>query len=272
MPSGGRRMKLHERFGRTAGASPDSPRAGMDVDDRFNDRLDAGERLARRLGRYARQPDVIVLALPRGGVPVGFAIARRLGLALDVLVVRKLGMPHQPERAMGAIGPGGVRVLQAGVPGPMGVNAAEVDAVTARELAELARRERAYRGNRAPADLAGRRAILVDDGVATGSTMLAAIDVARRLGAAQVILAIPVAPPETVDMLASRADMLVCLMRPARFRSVGYWYADFEQTGDDEVQRLLACARHPPAGRFDECSDSPGGGPDHATIDDGHKS
>ena len=184
----------------------------------FKNRTEAGRLLAQRLGAYARHPDAIVLALPRGGVPVGFAIAQRLGIALDILLVRKLGMPHHEEYAMGAVGSGGVLVLQPGVPGLMGVTAEDVDAVAARELAELQRRERTYRGGRAPLDLDSRSAILVDDGVATGATMLAAIEVARRLGPRTLALAIPVAPPDTVALLRPRVDELVCLSTPAGFR------------------------------------------------------
>lgn len=182
----------------------------------------------------------IVLALPRGGVPVGHAIAQRLGIALDVLVVRKLGMPRHEEFAMGAVGGGGVRVLQPGVPGLMGVSAQEVDAVTARELAELARRERLYRGARALPELAGRDVILVDDGIATGSTVLAAIEVVRRMRPGRLTLAVPVAPPDAVRKLAAHVDALVCLATPTPFRSVGQWYDEFEQMNDAEVQALLA--------------------------------
>jgi predicted phosphoribosyltransferase len=217
----------------------------------FRNRAEAGRLLAKQLGAWARQPDAIVLALPRGGVPVGYAIAQRLGIALDVLIVRKLGMPHHEEYAMGAVGSGGVLVLQPGVPGLMGVTAEDVDAVARRELAELQRRERAYRGGRAPLELGRRDAILVDDGVATGATMLAAIEVARRLGPRTLALAIPVAPPDTAELLRTRVDELVCLSTPERFRSVGEWYDTFEQTSDEEVQDLLARAWHDatPAGR-----------------------
>jgi predicted phosphoribosyltransferase len=215
----------------------------------FKNRTEAGRLLARRLGAYARQPDAVVLALPRGGVPVGFAVAQRLGIALDILVVRKLGMPGHEEFAMGAVGSGGVRVLQPGVPGLMGVTAEAVEAVAAREMAELQRRERAYRGGRPSLDLAGRDAILVDDGVATGSTMLAAIEVARRLGPRALVLAIPVAPPDTAATLAPRVDELVCLSTPLRFRAVGQWYDAFDQTSDEEVQDLLATAWHDEAAR-----------------------
>lgn len=215
---------------------------------RFKDRTHAGELLAAQLTAYAHRPDVIVLALPRGGVPLGFAIAQRLGVALDILVVRKLGMPNHEEFAMGAVGSGGVRVLQEGVPGLMGVTARDVETVTARELAELARREHTYRGERAALDLAGRCAILVDDGIATGSTMLAAIQVARHLHPATLVLAIPVAPPDTLRMLEPHVDVLVCLSSPLRFRAVGQWYDSFNQTDDAEVQQLLATAWQGQAG------------------------
>jgi predicted phosphoribosyltransferase len=209
---------------------------------RFRDRTEAGELLAKELRAYAGRADAIVLALPRGGVPVGFAIAQRLGIDLDILLVRKLGLPHHEEYAMGAVGSGGVRVLQAGVPGLLGVTAAEVEAVTARELAELERRERAYRGAHAPLALAGRVAILVDDGIATGSTMLAAIRVARGLAPAELVLAVPVAPPQTLATLEGEVDALFCLSAPPLFRAVGQWYDAFDQTGDEEVQDLLAAA------------------------------
>jgi len=212
--------------------------------DRFRDREHAGALLAGRLAHHAHEPDAIVLALPRGGVPIGYAIAQRLGIALDILIVRKLGLPRHEEFAMGAVGSGGVRVLQPGVPGLMGVTEQEVEAVTARELAELERRERAYRGDRAPLDLAGRSVILVDDGIATGSTMLAAIQVARRMQPRALALAIPVAPPETLRTLASQVDELVCLAAPPRFRSVGQWYDRFDQASDAQVQDLLTAAWH----------------------------
>jgi predicted phosphoribosyltransferase len=231
----------------------------------FKNRTEAGRQLAKRLGAYAGEPGAIVLALPRGGVPVGFAIAQRLGIALDILIVRKLGMPGHEEFAMGAVGSGGVRVLQPGVPGLMGVGMQDVDAVTARELAELQRRERAYRGGRPPLDLEGRGAILVDDGVATGSTMLAAIEVARRLGPRTLALAVPVAPPETAAALAARVDELVCLSTPPQFRSVGQWYDAFEQTSDEEVQDLLATAWHDEAA----AGGRPTGGANHERHD-GH--
>ena len=251
---------------------------------RFKDRAHAGALLARQLRHLAHAPDAIVLALPRGGVPVGFAIARRLGIALDVLVVRKLGMPRHEEFAMGAVGSGGVRVLQPGVPGLMGVTEQDIEAVTARELAELERRELAYCGKadgmqgdaegdseqatpaiaRPPLDLRGKTAILVDDGIATGSTVLAAIQVVRRMRPRTLVLAIPVAPPETVDKLAPQVDELVCLSAPPLFRSVGQWYDSFDQTSDAQVQALLAAAREAAA-----ASHPPTGGPKNENADDG---
>jgi predicted phosphoribosyltransferase len=240
---------------------------------RFKDRTQAGKLLARELREYAGRADAVVLALPRGGVPVAFAIAQRLGVELDILLVRKLGMPGHEEYAMGAVGSGGVRVLQPGVPGLLGVSAEQVEAVTQRELAELQRRERAYRGARAPLALAGRTAILVDDGVATGSTMLAAIRVARGMGPGKLVLAVPVAPPQTLAVLEGEVDMLVCLSAPPLFRSVGQWYDVFDQTSDEEVQDLLADAWHArTATRQQPMEDT-----NHATIaddqhhDDGHR-
>jgi len=232
---------------------------------RFRHRSHAGELLGQRLRKHTHEADAIVLALPRGGVPVGFAIARRLGIALDVLVVRKLGMPRHAECAMGAVGSGGVRVLQPGVPGLMGVSAQDVEAAAARELAELERRERAYRGSRPALALEGRSVILVDDGIATGATMLAAIAVARRMRPRALALAVPVAPADTVRRLAPLLDELVCLATPAPFRSVGQWYEEFDQIGDTQVQALLTAAWQ---GRSPSPQASKG--PNHEDSDDGH--
>jgi predicted phosphoribosyltransferase len=218
---------------------------------RFKNRTQAGQMLARQLADYAHRPDVVVLALPRGGVPVAYAVATALGVELDLLIVRKLGMPGQEEYAMGAIGSGGVRVLQPGFPGLMGVTAQQLEAVTLRERSELARRERLYRGPRADVQLRGRTVILVDDGIATGSTMLAAVQVARQHGAGKVVVAVPVAPPDTAAIMADQVDAFVCLYTPLYFRAVGQWYEEFDQTSDEEVQDLLAAAwrdhaaRHP---------------------------
>jgi predicted phosphoribosyltransferase len=208
----------------------------------FRNRAQAGKLLAKALGAWAHQPDAIVLGLPRGGVPVAFAVAMTLGLELDILLVRKLGLPAQPEYAIGAVGSGGVQVLQPGVPGLMGVTQEQVDAIAARELLEIERRTRLYRGGRAPPVLADRVVIIVDDGIATGSTMLAAVEVARRHAARRVVVAAPVAPPDTLAALAPLADEVVCLAAPLRFRAVSQWYEAFDQTSDEEVQDLLAMA------------------------------
>jgi putative phosphoribosyl transferase len=209
---------------------------------RFKDRTQAGKLLGQRLSIYAHRDDVVVLALPRGGVPVGFAVASTLGAELDILIVRKLGMPGHEEYAIGAIGSGGVRVLQPGVPGLMGVTLAQVEAITAREQAELIRRERLYRGARAAVQLQGRTVILVDDGIATGATMQAAVQLARKQGAGRIVVAVPVAPPDTLAAMAPQVDELACLEEPLFFRSVSQWYREFGQTSDEEVQDLLATA------------------------------
>lgn len=215
----------------------------------FEDRADAGRQLAHALRRLAGQSALLVLALPRGGVPVAYPVALALQAELDLMLVRKLGLPHHPEYAMGAIGSGGVRVLQPGVPGLMGVTAAEVEAVTGIEQAELERRARHYRGARPPASLHGRTVVLVDDGIATGASMGVAIDVARQGAPARLVVATPVAPPDTLRALAPLVDEVVCLTAPERFRSVGQWYRRFDQTGDEEVQDLLARAWSSPPGR-----------------------
>ncbi len=206
---------------------------------KFKDRRDAGRALAQALDAWRAQPDVRVLALPRGGVPVAFEVAQALGAPLDVLIVRKLGFPGQEEFAMGAIASGGVRVMgdaDAGWP----VSERELEAVVAREQAELARREQRYRGDRPPLDLAGRVLVLVDDGLATGSTMRAAVQAARAGHPRRIIVAVPVASPEAVQSVGAMADEVVCLHTPQHFRAVGLWYEDFAQTSDEEVDRLLA--------------------------------
>jgi putative phosphoribosyl transferase len=204
----------------------------------FRDRSDAGRQLARRLASLAGE-DVVVLGLPRGGVPVAHEVARSLGAPLDVTLVRKLGVPRQPELAMGAIGEDGVRVLNAEVLRLARVGESELDAVEQRERAELARRARRYRGDRPRVSPAGKIAVVVDDGIATGSTARAACAVARAHGARHVVLAVPVAPPASVAELAREADQVVCLLTPEPFFAVGEWYADFSQTTDDEVMALL---------------------------------
>jgi putative phosphoribosyl transferase len=208
----------------------------------FKNRVQAGKLLARQLAAWAHHPEAIVLALPRGGVPVGFAIAKTLGIDLDVLLVRKLGVPRHEEYAMGAVGSGGVRVLQEDVVAWEGVPAEAIEAVTARELREIERRDRLYRGGRAPLELGGRVAILVDDGLATGATMRAAVAVARQHGPARIIVALPVGQPDSCAALATEVDELVCLCMPPRFHAVSQWYKEFDQTSDEEVQDLLAIA------------------------------
>ena len=205
----------------------------------FDDRAQAGRALAAALSERA-YADPVVLGLPRGGVPVAAPVARALGAPLDVAVVRKLGAPGQPELAVGAIGAGGVRVLNDDVVAALRLAPAALEEVSARELAELQRRERTYRGDRQAEPLAGRAAVLVDDGLATGATMLAAVRIARAAGAGQVVVAVPVGAPASCRRLAGSADEVICLHRPQPFSSVGRHYRDFEQTSDDEVRRLLA--------------------------------
>lgn len=209
---------------------------------RFNNRQHAGRQLTAALSAYAGNPDAIVLALPRGGVPVGFAVAKALRLELDVLLVRKLGLPAHREFAMGAIASGGVRVVNQAAIDTFAVTPEELAAVCAREEAEIERRERQYRGARAPLNLHGRIALLVDDGLATGSTMRAAAKVARLLGARRVVAAVPVGAPDSCEALAREVDELVCLSQPLHFRAVSTWYRTFDQTADQEVQDLLALA------------------------------
>lgn len=214
----------------------------MNAGKPFRNRLHAGKQLARALQEHVRGADALVLALPRGGVPVGFAVARDLGLPLDLLLVRKLGLPGHEEFAMGAVGSGGVRVVNTGVVQAFHVPPATVDQACERELQVVDRRERQYRGGRPPPALQGRTAILVDDGLATGSTMRAAIAVARASGAAIIVVAVPVGPAETCAALRPEVDHLVCLLRPPTFRAVSQWYRQFDQTSDAEVQDLLALA------------------------------
>ncbi len=207
---------------------------------RFRNRAGAGRQLAEKLAAYANRPDVLVLALPRGGVPVGFEAARALGAPLDVFLVRKLGVPGYEELAMGAVATGGVRVLNDEIVRGLGISEHEIDAAVARELQELARRERLYRGDRTPPDLAGRTVILADDGLATGATMRAAVAALRQRQPARIVVAVPTASPDTCAALKAEADDVVCAMTPEPFLAVGHWYEDFTQTTDDEVRELLA--------------------------------
>jgi predicted phosphoribosyltransferase len=206
---------------------------------RFRDRRDAGQWLAADLHAYAGRPDVIVLALPRGGVPVGYEVAATLGAPLDVFVVRKLGLPGHDELAMGALASGGVRVLDEELIRLARVTPAEISRVTTAEQAELERRERRYRGDRPFPDLRGKTAVLVDDGLATGSTMRAAVTALRIEGPTRIVVAVPVAAPETRDALKTLADDVICAATPEPFHAVGLWYDDFSQTTDDEVRELL---------------------------------
>ena len=206
---------------------------------RFADRIDAGQALAASLTRFAGRDDVVVLGLPRGGVPVALEVARALSAPLDVLVVRKLGVPGHEEYAMGAIASGGIRVLSQVVIKGLRISEAAVAEVVAREEGELSRREAAFRNGRPALELAGRTVLLVDDGLATGSTMLAAVRAARAKGPARVVVAVPTGSAEACALLAKEADEVVCLDTPEPFRAVGLWYEDFSQTSDEQVKACL---------------------------------
>lgn len=210
---------------------------------RFVDRRQAGQFLAQRLARYRDDASVIVLALPRGGVPVAFEVAKALDAPLDVFIVRKLGLPGHEEFAMGAIATGDVMVMNPDLTNA-GIPQATIDAVAARERVELARRERLYRGERPPVAIADRTVILVDDGLATGSTMLAAATAVRRQQPRATVVAVPVAAAETCRALRNFVDDVVCAMTPEPFMAVGAWYEDFRQVSDDEVHALLDAASH----------------------------
>ena len=217
---------------------------------RFRDRTEAGRLLAEKLKEYADRPDVIVLALPRGGVPVAYEVARALKAPLDVLIVRKLGLPGQPELAMGAIASGGILVLNEELWNYYTPSATAIEAVAARERKELERRERAYRGDRPAPDVRGRTVILVDDGIATGTTMRSAVEALKKQSAAAVVIAVPVAPASVCEEFGRLKDHVVftCLTTPEPFFAVGLWYEDFSQTTDEEVRDLLArAARRPGA-------------------------
>lgn len=207
---------------------------------RFKDRTEAGRLLGEALKAYAGRTDVIVLGLPRGGVPVAAGVARILGAPLDVCLVRKLGAPGQEELAMGAIASGGVRVLNEDVIRSLGISDGAIETEAIREGAELARREGLYRGGRPHLDVRDRAVILVDDGIATGATMLAAVRALKQMGPTSILVAVPVAPPSTLAELEREADGTVCLLPEESFLAVGYWYEDFRQTTDREVQACLA--------------------------------
>lgn len=212
---------------------------------RYTDRREAGVVLAERLGEFAGR-DVVVLGLPRGGIPVAYEVARALHAPLDVFIVRKLGLPGHPELAMGAIASGGVRVLNDDVVRQLRVPNAAIEAVARAEQREVERRERAYRSARPPYPIDGRVVVLVDDGLATGSTMRAAVLAVRRLIPAEVIVAVPVGARETCRALAEVADDVVCALMPEPFTAVGPWYDNFDQTTDEEVRGLLAAAAAAP--------------------------
>jgi len=213
----------------------------------YQNRRDAGRVLTSAMEHFKGRNDLLVLALPRGGVPVAFEIADAFGAALDLLIVRKLGVPGHEELAMGAIASGGARVLNEQVIGPMNISPEALQRVEQAEREELVRRERAYRGERPPAEVAGRCAILVDDGLATGASMFAAVAAVRQLKPAELVVAVPVAPPSTVQSLKELVDEVVCPSQPEPFYGVGAWYQDFAQTSDDEVRHLLDLAWDPQA-------------------------
>lgn len=205
----------------------------------FADRREAGRELGKELRRRTKARSPLVLGLPRGGVPVAAEVAKALEGELDVLVVRKVGVPGQPELAAGAIASGGVQVLSDRVMGMTGLGAEDLRPVVEREQAELERREKAYRGDRPALAVGGREVILVDDGMATGSTMLAAVKAVRKLGAERIIVAVPTASSEAAADMGQEADEVICLDTPSPYMAVGYWYSDFGQTSDEEVRELL---------------------------------
>jgi len=215
----------------------------------FDDRADAGRELARKLQAYAHRPEVLVLGLPRGGVPVAFEVAAALGAPLDVFLVRKLGVPGREELAMGAIASGGVRVLNEDVIAALGISTATLAAVSAAEEDTLARRERFYRGDRARLDVRDRIILLVDDGLATGASMCAALQALAQQAPRRLVVAVPVAPPDACERLRPQADEVVCGSLPADFQGVSEWYRDFSQTSDAEVRELLERAASSAGGR-----------------------
>ena len=214
----------------------------------FEDRREAGRTLARAMRGGREWKDAIVLGLPRGGVPVGFEVARSLGLPLDVFVVRKLGAPGHEELAMGAVASGGIRVVNEAVVQELGISREALEAAAYREMLELERREKAYRDGRPPAPIEGRTAILVDDGLATGASMMAAVR-AVRPAAREVVVAVPVAAPATCGEISREADEVICASKPERFVAVGMFYRDFQPVTDEEVRALLAEARGGAVGR-----------------------
>lgn len=214
---------------------------------RFRDRADAGRQLAAKLSQYGGRPDVLVLALPRGGVPVAAEVASALRVPLDIFLVRKLGVPGHEELAMGALAEGGVRVVNEALVRDLAIPSDAIERAVAREQAELDRRNRQYRVGRSRVDAAGRQIILIDDGLATGASMEAATLALRQLRPARIIVAVPVGAQETCERLSRIADEIICLSTPLEFQAVGLWYDDFNQTSDDEVRAALAADVPPPA-------------------------
>jgi putative phosphoribosyl transferase len=212
------------------------------MDGRFADRTDAGRVLAAHLREYADRPGVLVLALPRGGVPVAFEVARELDAPLDVFLVRKLGVPGHEELAMGAIASGGIRIVNEQVVRALGITDDQIAAAAAAEARELERRDREYRGDRPPPAVQGRTVVLVDDGLATGSTMRAAAAAVRAQEPRHLVVAVPVGAAETCEALRGEVDRVVCAVTPEPFYGVGMWYEDFTQTTDEEVRELLGRA------------------------------
>src|SRR5437868_11188902 len=210
----------------------------------YRDRIDAGKQLAARLADYADRDDLLVLALPRGGVPVAYEVAKALRAPMDIFLVRKLGVPGHEELAMGAISTGGVRVLNDDVVDYLRIPGEVIDAVAAGELKELERRERAYRGDRPEPDVRGKTVILIDDGLATGSTMRAAAAALRQQNPARIVVAVPVSAPQTCDEYRMGVDEIICAKTQEPFFGVGQWYRDFSQTTDEEVRELLERSRH----------------------------
>jgi predicted phosphoribosyltransferase len=220
---------------------------------RFRDRRDAGRKLAEKLSAEVNAPNLLVLALPRGGVPVADEVARALKAPLDIFLVRKLGVPGHEELAMGAVATGGVRVLNDEIVHGLGISDQVIDAVEAQGRRELSRREQIYRGGRPPPEVNGRTVILVDDGLATGATMRAAMRALKQQQPGRIIVAVPTASSDTCEMLKAEADDVVCAITPEPFFAVGYWYDDFTQTSDDEVRELLA--RHRDSKALPHCDE-----------------
>lgn len=221
---------------------PEDVATGL-TEARFHDRIDAGKRLADALDAYANRPDVLLLALPRGGVPVAAQVAIKLNLPLDVLIVRKLGVPFHRELGMGAIATGGIRIINKEIVDALGISTEDIETIAREEEHELQRREKTYRGDVPAAKVEGKTVILVDDGIATGSTSLAAVAAARQLKAAHVVVAVPTVAASTHAKMREVADEVVALMTPENFYAVGQWYESFPQTTDEEVRQFLGEAR-----------------------------